>query len=338
MKKLFLIPLLLFALTVQAQLTNRYTFTKETGTFWEITMYPDITITNHTVADDEVLPAKIKIPFPFRYNGVLYDSVGISENGFIWFGEATAKEMEGISKPISAVHSGRVKGIVSALGTDLHPHVNTSLTTTIKSGVTGTAPMEELVIEWKNTSRFDAIVAGEDTLTFQIKLYHFANRVEIGYGNILLNPAVTSNVEVGLRGATNTDFFNRMTDAAHGWKNSLQGNNIASTCELKKGKQPEIADMYAWQDFSQPTGVEEAAESNIKVYPIPAGNALFIESGYTNASVIIYDMTGKSFLQQTLNERNTELNTEELANGFYIYKIVSQGSEVLHTGRFNVSR
>ena len=324
-----------------AQVAN-YNFVKEGGQPMEIIHYPGTVITNHTVTDDEVLPAKIPLGFPFMFNGVVYDSVGISENGFVWFGAEQADAIQSVTRPISTILNPRVRGIVCAVCDDLHPHVNTGLTTTIKSGVTGTSPMEELIIEWKNTSRFDALndAAGEDTMFFQIKLYRFMNRIEVAYGHTGLNPNVTTQVEVGLKGALANDFNNRMTDAAHNWKNSLEGTDKASTCKLERDFQPEYGDMYVWMNLTQnpPNSVADNPENTAKVYPVPAGNELFVETENPAVETIeVYDVTGRMVKTSSVSGLVTRINVEDLQAGMYIVSLKS-GSQVVSTNRIAISR
>lgn len=329
--------LTLCAVSASAQVSN-YTFTKETGQPWDITNYPNVTITNHAVADDAVAPYRIAIPFPFMFNGVVYDSVNISENGFIWFGPETEEIMSFITQPISSNHNSNVKGIIAAMGGDLHPHVNTGLTTTIKSGVIGDAPMRQLMIEWKNTSRFNSLAddKGEDTLTFHIMLYEFMNRIEVAYRDAKLNPNIVTGMEIGLRGAVATDFNNRMTDATHNWQNTAKGNSVGSVCELQTTVKPEFGDMYVWMNLNQnPNSVEETAGNVVKAYPVPAKEALFIETVSNSAQeIMIYSAAGQLLKTQNAEGNVTQVALDGLPAGLYVYAV--QTSQGLHTGRFSI--
>lgn len=337
--KTFCTLLTLCAVSASAQVSN-YTFTKETGQPWDITNYPNVNITNHVVVDDAVAPYRIAIPFPFKFNGNTYDSVNISENGFIWFGPETEDVMSFITQPISASHNSNVKGIVAAMGGDLHPHINTGLTTTIKSGMIGTAPMRQLMIEWKNTTRIDALndPAGEDTLTFHIMLYEFMNRVEVAYVDAKLNPNVTTGKEIGLKGTSDADFNNRKTDATHNWQNSLKGTSVASVCELKATTKPNYGDMYVWMNMNQnpdPNSVEETTGSLVKAYPIPAKETLFVETVSGQAkNIMVYNAAGQLLKTQNVEGNVTQIALDGLPEGVYLYAVQSEGN--LHTGRFNI--
>jgi hypothetical protein len=342
MKKIILALLVLGFIGAKAQVAD-YDFTNESGQLTEVSSYPDITLTNHIVDDDEVLPAKIAIPFPFMFNGTVYDSVGISENGFIWFGPEAAENMADIINPITAAHSSNVKGIISALGTDLHPQINTGLTTTITSGWVGTAGFHELIIEWKNTSRFDAVadVLGEDTIFFQIKLYEFTNRVEIAYGSFKLNPNISSDVEVGLRGKIITDFNTRTTNATHAWGNTADGVLNTDICLLNKDTLPSYGNLFVWMNLNQvPNSIKTPVNTiQAKTYPNPSTGTLFIETENSNAkNIIITNIAGQQLQTVNCSSTTTELNMAAYPNGIYFYQITDGADAVIVNGKFVLAK
>lgn len=322
MKKNITILFILFALSGMAQVNN-YTFVKEGGQPMEISNYPDIVITNHTIEDDYVWPTKIKIPFPFNFNGVLQDSLSISENGFIWFGSATAPYLASSTYPISDNHHASVKGIVSALGCDLHPHVNSAITTQLRSGITGTGNMKELIIEWKNTSRFDPIKDGAalDTISFQIKLYQFMNRIEIAYMHVGLNKSYAAFAQVGLRGENSTDFNNRSTNGLGlNWNNTIAGTSNSSDCELSETHFPLYGDLFVWTN-SVGTGLNNMNKQIVSVYPNPAKEVLYMENpSHTETQLILMDVTGHVVYETTFTDKHT-LATQNYPKGLYLVQL-----------------
>lgn len=322
MKNISLVFLLLCALAGKAQV-SKYTFSQESGQPIEISNYPDIDLTEHIINDDNVWPAKIKIPFPFMFNGVLQDSLGISENGFIWFGSAQAGNLDTIVNPISDIEISSVKGIVSALGGSLHPHVNSALTTQLRSGVTGTGNSHMLIIEWKNTSRFDPVRAGEalDTISFQIKLYQLINRVEIAYMHVGLNKNFTTLNQVGLRGESNTDFNNRSTNSAGlSWSNTAKGTTKNTTCKLSETTFPSYGDMFVWMDFSG-TGVNNINKQTVAVYPNPAKGVLYIENlSHTETQLTLMNVTGQLVYETTFTDKHT-LAIQNYPKGLYLVQL-----------------
>lgn len=341
MKKICLVLMVLCASFAQAQVKD-YTFTKESGLVTFLDDMQGITITNHTVLDDDVTPAKISIPFPFRFDGVLQDSLGIGENGFIWFGSESNEMMSSVFTPISDNHTAKVKGIVSALGMDLHPHVSTSLATTIKTAVIGTAPMREMVIEWRNTSSFASLsdAMGEDTISFQIKLYEFMNRIEIAYGEFRMNPNTGDVAQVGLRGNTGTDFSNRMTSATNHWANSVAGIDNTSGCEVSKTVRPSFGDLFVWtKDNQTPTGIHNPTKNvQVQVYPNPSNGELFVEMDNDEANIItVTNIAGQQVLQTNIVGK-VKLEMDNHANGLYFYHITTSNGQILANGKFMVAK
>lgn len=322
MKNTSLFFLVLFALAGKAQV-SKYTFSQESGQPIEISSYPDIDLTNHIINDDNVWPAKIKIPFPFIFNGVLQDSLGISENGFIWFGSAQANNLDTIVNPISDIEINAVKGIVSALGGSLHPHVNTGLSTQLRSGVTGTGNLHMLIIEWKNTSRFDPVRAGiaPDTISFQIKLYQLINRIEIAYMHVGLNKNFTTLHQVGLRGESNTDFNNRSTNGVGlSWGNTAKGTTKNTTCKLSETTFPGYGDMFVWMDFSG-TGINKTSKQTVTIYPNPAKEIVYIENpSHTEIQLTVMNLTGHLIYETTFTDKHA-LATQNYPKGLYLMQL-----------------
>lgn len=331
MRKIATILFTTVAFTSFAQV-GRYTFTKETGQPWEIDQYPNIAVTDHVVNDDSVWPYKIKIPFPFKFNGQVMDSVGIAENGFIWFGTATENEVASVTTPISGTFPSTVTGIISAMGADLHPHVNTSLTTLLRSGLTGTAPMRELIIEWKNTSRIEPIMGGRalDTITFQIKLYEFMNRIEVAYIKTGLNPFYNTLTQVGLRGKKGDDYNIRSTETTGtNWRNTTEGTKSDATCELSATHYPNFGDMFVWMDLNtDPTSVDELNHAGMRLYPNPATDKIEVSTGISEATTLcIMDINGKVIHQQVFSS-NTVLNTQDWNRGIYLIQLKDKNNRV----------
>ncbi len=117
MKKLvsFLSVVLFLCLSVNlfAQVAN-YTFSQRLGTYTEIAgdtvvAFSTSTITNPMDLDDVTYPSN-RIPFSFRFNGVVYTNFAINTNGFITFG--TTPPVAANYGPIAAteVYDGAVSG------------------------------------------------------------------------------------------------------------------------------------------------------------------------------------------------------------------------------------
>lgn len=73
-------------------------------------------------------------------------------------------------------------------------------------------------------------------------------------------------------------------------------------------------------------------ESGIKVFPVPAGNMLHIESADRNEAVkqvIIYSVEGKIMINSFVNASSVNLNLEKIQMGNYIIKIVKDKTTII---------
>src|SRR5256885_615545 len=99
MKKLLLT---LFALiqgaSMQAQLvSSTYHWYKLSKTYSAISGSASVLASGSTI--DDALYSNQTLGFTFKFNGTDYTTLGVSTNGFIWFGTATASTLE--YQPIS---------------------------------------------------------------------------------------------------------------------------------------------------------------------------------------------------------------------------------------------
>lgn len=155
--------------------------------------------------DDAVY--NVAIPFTFVFNGLGYTSVNMSTNGFAYFGTTTGTPATEYN-PISTTATTFSGGVVSAYGRDLDL-LNTSAAVNLGWVVTGTAPNRVMKMEWVvRRSNGNNLASGEISMIFQIWLYETTNVIEFIYNNSTFGSATIHTGQVGLRGATNTDFKN----------------------------------------------------------------------------------------------------------------------------------
>jgi hypothetical protein len=80
------------------------------------------------------------------------------------------------------------------------------------------------------------------------------------------------------------------------------------------------------------TGIATGKTAQIKVYPNPASNVLTIETGLTNnknVTLRIYDLQGRSIFYSPLIQSRSQINIENVNQGFYIYEIKDGNTTVL---------
>ncbi|MCC2591481.1 fibronectin type III domain-containing protein [Chryseobacterium sp. MFBS3-17] len=116
----------------------------------------------------------------------------------------------------------------------------------ILTAVEGTAPNRTFVIEWIGYNDYSTAISGSNHLNFQVRLAESANTVAIVYGP-QYNISTTSRTnQVGLRGATNTDYNNRTASISTPWDNSTAGTSNSSTVARNNTNFPAPGLTYLW--------------------------------------------------------------------------------------------
>lgn len=187
--------------------------------------------------------AGFAIGFTFNYNGTNYSNFAVSTNGFIVLGNGTfsiAGNTSGFTTPISNSQTAGLVSAISAFTADLQGQTGS----TLRYSTIGSAPNRTLVVQWSGYRRFN--VSG-DNLNFQIRLNETTNIVEVVYGSFTVSGATVATTEVGIRGATNADYNNRLiTSGTHTWSASADGTANSSTCDFKNTLVPASGQTYKW--------------------------------------------------------------------------------------------
>lgn len=211
---------------LHAQVSS-YAFQQSNGTFTPVTggtvLGTATGNTSTTNLNSAIYP--VTLPFAFQFNGQSYSALNVSTNGFITFGATTP--IASYSTPISG--STAYEGAVSAFGRDISSFFNVAgQTGDIRWETIGTAPNREVVIQWTNFRPTSvATITTVYSFSFQIRLQETSNKVAVVYssGSYLVGSTSYSSAvnQVGLRGATNTDFNNRFNDTSTSYNSSAAG-------------------------------------------------------------------------------------------------------------------
>ncbi len=314
MKKIILsLKVMLAATLASAQLGN-YQFSAQAGTYTPIDSMGGLAVQDHSVQDDFITPDKVKLPFSFDLGAGAFDSVGLSENGFLYFGNIRNWEL-GSSWPISSVLVSDVKGVISPVGLDLHPVQLPGQNTTLRTAIAGTAPNRIFIAEWRGTSRFDALndPSGPDDISFQVKLYEKDGQIDFVYGTFVINPTYTEAVEIGLKGSTYNDYINRVPTA--NWLLTSAGVTQNSRGILDGNSAPARGTTYSWKKATV-TGIgNKGTEQAWSVFPVPSEDNLQITVPHPEAlTYSIVDMTGKQVASGTCHNN---LSIATLSAGIY---------------------
>ena len=280
--------------TSQAQVSS-YLFSQSSSSHSAIS---GGTVLGSTTSDDQVFvdPAVLagvgsgatgpgfNIGFTFTYNAIPFDRIGVNNNGWIFFGQSTltpqvnsnsSSGYTGISATSTA--PGALQHRVAGLARDLQGQAGSSL----RIETIGTSPNQVCVIQWAGYRKFGAT---GDVFDFQIRLYQTTNVVEVVYGSFT-NGTTAGLAEVGLRGATNADYHNRLVNAANPWALSIQGvTNNTSVNFNNAGLVPASGQVFRWQEpvpCSGPPVANAAASSQTLICPNANVN-IFLANSYTN--------------------------------------------------------
>ena len=182
--------------------------------------------------DDSIISTPI--PFAYNFNGINYNDVTVSSNGFVTFGTTFPTNFN--FTPIASTEA--YSGAISAFGRDI-----VSNASTITTGTEGTFPNRVFVIQWNNAARYNSQstpVFPGDVLNFQIRLYETSNLAQIRYGTCSATTTTDDipRVQVGVRGATAADFNNRTGGNNIAWTALTAGATVAATVNFKATVKP----------------------------------------------------------------------------------------------------
>lgn len=235
---LFLVFLVPQVGTAQTLSTN-YTFSQLSQSYSPIT---GGTLHGSSTNDDQIFTA-IPLGFVIAYNGASYNSIGISPNGFIWFG---ANPAGNTYAPISSTSAS--SGIISAMGRNLESR-SASGGGELRSQLQGAAPNRIFTIQWKNYQRFSSGTSDNgDIFNFQIRLFEYNQSIEIVYGN--MTASANGTAQVGLRGNVNTNFMNRLVNSSNPWNASIAGTVNSATVSYTSTRLPLPGQTYKWTPTS----------------------------------------------------------------------------------------
>jgi hypothetical protein len=225
-------------MTGNAQVAN-YAFTQQNLAYNEIT--------NGTVlwsgSFDDQVSSVITIP-EFVFNEESFTSIHISANGFITFGLAP---IGGNYNPIN--NHAAYKGAVAAFGRDLNHAASGS------PSVRYELLDDVFVVQYTDVRRYNVT---DERISFQIRLNTADNSISVVYGGTITPGFNTIYPQVGLRGASNADFNNRMILFGEGnWINSSAGTLNSSNMYFNAASPtiaPEPGLTFTWEppDYSAP--------------------------------------------------------------------------------------
>jgi len=210
-----------------------FNFTQVAGTYTAISGGTSL----GTTSLDENIYGPFAIGFNFSYNGTVYTQFSVSANGFIGLGSGTLATS---SVPLSGTGSNNV---ISALGLDLATPATG--TPSLSYLLSGSSPSRTLTIQYAGFIRKGVTT---DAVNFQIQLKETSNNIVFVYGGFTVPGSTQSTAQVGLRGASSSDFNNRSvtTNSLTAWGSSSAGTLNTSSCRIRSSVYPASGLTYTW--------------------------------------------------------------------------------------------
>jgi len=213
--------------TIQAQNITEYQFEASIETYQEIT--GGQLISNSTNLNDQFFD-DINIGFNFNYGNNTFNKFGVSANGYIVLGTLANTSS---NSPIANLNNA-----ISPLGGDLRSKNGSSIRTELQ----GSSPNRIRIIQWRNFRHNNR----NGNLNFQLKLFEGSGKIEFSYGNNSIDFtgfgdyfSLGYDVQVGLRGNSNTDFNSRQLN----W-NYFQGENWNTTNTENADNNTSVVDLW----------------------------------------------------------------------------------------------
>lgn len=197
----------------------------------------------------------------------------------------------------------------------------------ISAKVEGTTPNRVFKIEWKNFGfygEFNDSNTMNDYGNVQIWINEKDGKVEYHYGELSIESAASHqgyggyNVFAGVLDFNNLDFKGV----------SLTGDPKAPTTNsdwdgVISGF-PESGRVYSFV-FNLGASVAERQSQKIKVYPVPAADAIWAEVPAGKSTFIVFSMKGEKLMEGEYNA-TSGINISGLTKGMYTLSIVSENA------------
>lgn len=231
--------------------------------------YRNFTGTNLQLTDNNY--ALIQPPFPISFAGGAYAEIVVSDNGYISFDSIVPSRAATL--PYQYANT-----LIAPFWDNLVP----TATGNVYWTVNGTAPNQELVIEWRNMSHFGCKTDGTETVTFQVVLFENTTDILFNYANTVFGGTCTASnngatASAGVQATSNVaqqlsfQSPSLNSNTAVNWKSTLP-NNVLPTITAANPTHwaPDVYDV-----FVELTGTHFNYTSVVLVNGVPAFTYVF---------------------------------------------------------------
>lgn len=191
-----------------------------------------------------------------------------------------------------------------------------SATGSIVRGTTGSVGSRVHTVQFRNIRPYNT-GSNNNLINMQVKLYEGTNDIEIVYGLVTNSLAASTTGQVGLRGASNSDFNNR-TAANSGWDTTSRGTANNNTVIMNVNSLPVLGTTFMWSvppdcqmviENINPTGVLTPGCNPVNIAPqVRVWNNGFMDQ--SNISVR-YQVAAAGY-DETVSGINLNINADTL--------------------------
>lgn len=267
------LQLLNFTNNVKAQGVSAYSFTSSVGNYVSLSGSA-ATILNQapTNADDQVF-APVSLGFSFPYHGATFTNISLSPNCYAVFGGSTSVGYVPLTTDPNCIAVMASNMMATTTG-----HV-------LRYTTTGSTGSQIFTAEWYNWGHS---ANGLNEVNIELKLYEATGAIQIIYQPT--TPASSFQCEVGLSGATVSDFNNRTTTSS--WSSSIAGTSNSAAMYFSGPNQlyPSNGLTYTWLPPSTScSGTPTAGQASISANQICVGVSYTISlTGASTGTGITY--------------------------------------------------
>lgn len=197
-------------------INNGYSFAQTLGVYTPLSSAKTVWQSGAVLINDAVSDA-IPLPWSFKFNGKSYNSIWISNNGYITFG-AVPFIPNTVRTPVNILSTDTPEEVaVAGFAANLFPATNAA--SEIAYETVGT----NFVVQFKD---LQGSSSATQRLNFQIQLNSTNNSIAIVYGECVSGNTVFEG-QVGLKGAGSNDVNNR---AGTNWTATTPGTSKEAVC------------------------------------------------------------------------------------------------------------
>ena len=295
--------ILLTSFGVNAQLSSNYSFSKSVGAYKSISANAGATVFKTGSWNYDDVSSPIAIP-SFDFNGNTYTSLQISAMGYIVFDTIVPNKD---NAPISS--SAAYGGVIAACANYTN-NSNSSYSSIMYQQVGS-----EFIIQWTANACYNH----DGYFSFQVRLNTCNGIIKLVYDGSMNQP--TSNKyaarQVGLRGASNSDFLSRTCSSGKWYANDANSSANTATCNIYgAGNYPDNGLTYTYTPTSGAAAVVDTITYNtVSTSAVAAGQK---DVPILRMDITVTGLTGSQILDTVTIVSNNTWDADITAVKLYI--------------------